>query len=139
MGRKRAKDEDKAMEPGPVIDVTGGSGLPLDTFRRLALAGMFRKVVLKSDWTYFTVKGELEGGSYAMLAMSKKYEVRRFFNPAVALMLLRKMGIVRVEIEMKEWDVDLASLTMRMRPDVTVRQLQRKRMAHQELSAVKQE
>ena len=50
-------------------------------------------------------------------------------------------GIVRVEVEVKEWDLDLASLTMRMRPDVTARRLQRKRMVYQELlpGAVKQE
>ena len=141
MGRKRAKGADEAMESRPVIDVRFGSGLPLETFRQLALAGTFRKVVISSDWTCFTVKGEFEGGSYAMLSMSKEDRPRQFLNPAAALMLLRKMGILRVEVEMKEWDLDLASLSMRMRPDVTARRLQRKRMVYQELlpGAVKQE
>jgi hypothetical protein len=130
---KRAKGRDAGRESGLVVEGAPGSSLPLEEFRRMASAGLFRRIVLSSDWTHFVVKGVFEGGGYAMLAMSKEQGVRRFLNPAAALMMLRKMGVVQVELEMREWDLDMASLSMRMRPDVTVRRLQGRRAAHQAL------
>jgi hypothetical protein len=133
MGVKRAKGRNAGKETGLVVEGTPGSSLPLEEFRRLASAGLFQRIVLSSDWTHFMVKGVFEGGGYAMLAMSKEQGVRRFLNPATALVMLRRMGVIRVELEMREWDLDMASLSMRMRPDVTARLLQRRRAAYQEL------
>jgi hypothetical protein len=135
MGRKRGIDAPAEVlrGDGPVVEVERGSAFALEEFRRVASAGAFRRIVVESDWTHFTVRGELQGGSYAMLSKSKKGGVRKFLNPAVALALLRRMGVVRVEIEMKEWDVEMASLSMRMRPDVTARRLHRQRTAYLDL------
>jgi hypothetical protein len=135
MGGKRGIDAtaEALRADGSVVEVERGSAFALEEFRRVASTGAFRRIVVESDWTHFTVRGELRGGSYAMLSKSKKGGVRKFLNPAVALALLRRMGVVRVEIEMKEWDVELSSLSMRMRPDVTARRLHRRRTAYLDL------
>lgn len=119
----------------PVVDLAHGSELTLDEFRRVAQTGAFERIVVESDFTHFTVRGEHGGrgggdGRFAMLSKTRKGGVRKFLNPSAALIVLRKMGVVRVEVAMKEWDVEMASLTMRMRPDVTARRLQRQRTAH---------
>jgi hypothetical protein len=116
-----------------VVEHEQASALALEEFRRVASTGAFRRIVVMSDWTHFTIRGEFRSGSYANLSKSKKDELRKFLNPAAALALLRRMGVVRVEIEMKEWDVEMASLSMRMRPDVTARRLHRRRNGYLEL------
>jgi hypothetical protein len=75
----------------------------------------------------------LLGGGSANLVLAKGDELRRFLNPAAALAMLRRMGVVRVEVEMGEWDVEMATLTMRMRPDVTARRLQMRRNAPKDM------
>ena len=109
-------------------EVEDEGGVALNAFRNLVKSGGFERVVLISDWTRFTVRGELKGGAYVMLAKTKGGECRQFLNPAAAMMMLRRMGVVRMEVEMEEWDLEMSSLSMRMRPDVTARRTLRQRM-----------
>ena len=120
-------------EEHSVVEQAQASAFALEEFRRVASTGAFRRIVLISDWTHFMIRGEFQGGSYANLSKSKKGGLRKFLNPAAALALLRRMGVVRVEVEMNEWDVEMASLSTRMRPDVTARRLHRRRNGYLEL------
>jgi hypothetical protein len=135
MGRKSERDmaAGARREERSVVEHEQASAFALEEFRRVASTGAFRRIVVISDWTHFTIRGEFRGGSYANLSRSKKGGLRKFLNPAAALALLRRMGVVRVEIEMNEWDVEMASLSMRMRPDVTARRLHRRRNGYLEL------
>ena len=103
--------------------------------------GVFERVILESDWTQFRVRGQMAGGVDGVLWMAKEDAPRKFRNPATALAELRKMGVTRVEVVMGEWDVELATLSMRQRPDVTARRLRRSRMtmAEQMLEASKKD
>lgn len=112
----------RVKEPKLAITVESHTSLLQEGFRRMAMAGAFERIVVVGDWTHFSVRGELPGGGCAMLVTAKG-EWRRFLNPAAALALLRRMGVMRAEVEMREWDLELASLSMRLRPDVTARRL----------------
>lgn len=109
-----------------------GTCMPMREFRKAALGGVFVRVVLESDWTDFRVRGEMANGVHAVLSFAREDHPRKFRNPAAALAELRKMGVTRVEVVMGEWDVEMATLSMRQRPDVTARRLRRKRMTYAE-------
>lgn len=76
----------------------------------------------------FAVTADLISGVKVEMVNVRQGISRRFLNPAAALMTLRRMGVTRVEVRMEKWDLDLASLSMRMRPDVTARRLREKRV-----------
>jgi hypothetical protein len=97
-------------------------------FETAIAAGGFRRISVIARWSHFTIEGAARSGADITLAKSKeKREARRFLNPAAALKLLRQMGARKAEVEMGQWDLDLASLSMRMRPDVTARRMQAQR------------
>src|SRR5271155_5137646 len=120
MARKRLGASEmrsgKRAQEHAVKMVTAGA-YALDAFRNVAQSGGFERIVLVADWTHFMVRGELQGGGYATLAKTKGGGSRHFLNPAAAIMMLHRMGIVRLEIEMEKWDLEMSSLSMRMRPD----------------------
>lgn len=97
-------------------------------FEAAIKAGVFSKIAVVSSWSHFTVVGKGPNGTSLSLGMSKhRREPRRFLNPAAALKLLREMGATKVEVDMSQWDLELASLSMRLRPDVTARRMQARR------------
>lgn len=87
-----------------------------------------RQVWVETRGAEFEVWAELISGVRMQLTTANGKRPRRFLNPAAALMTLRRMGVTRAEVRMEKWDLDLASLSMRMRPDVTARRLREKRM-----------
>jgi hypothetical protein len=99
-------------------------------FQKAAEAGAFLKVVVRAGWANFEIEGEMRGGGRARLIPTRDAaSVRKFANPAAALALLKKMGITKVEVQTEAWDLEVASLSMRHRPDVTARRLRDRRIA----------
>ena len=100
----------------------------LHEFRVAVMGGMFAKVRIVSSASSFHVEATTRNEGCATLMLSRKRRHRREFgNPAAALAVLRGIGVTAVEVEMKYWDLDIAALSMRMRPDVTARRLRDKR------------
>lgn len=98
-------------------------------FQKAAEAGAFSKVVVRAGWPHFSIFGQMRGGGEAFLAAARqKRAPREFRNPAAALLLLRQIGVMKAEVEMGEWDVEMAAVAMRLRPDVTARRLREKRI-----------
>jgi len=104
-------------------------GFTQTEFAKAYRVGMFAKVkVVSNTWTSFNVHGVMRSGDITVLTVSRgRGWSRNFRNPAVALAILRKMGVKRVEMEMDKWDPTMTSLSMRMRPDVTARRQREKR------------
>lgn len=90
-------------------------------------AGAFRQVWLESTDANFVIRASTQTGAIAELVSARRGMPRRFLNPAAGLAALRRMGVTRVEVRMQQWDLDMAALSMRMRPDVTARRLRDKR------------
>jgi hypothetical protein len=101
----------------------------LEQFRKAMLAGAFVRIFVVSDWTHFSIRAEMRNKELATLTTTRTGRERRFLNPAATLVLLRQMGVKKVEVEMEKWDLEMASLSMRMRPDVTARRLRDNRVA----------
>jgi hypothetical protein len=98
-------------------------------FQRAAEAGAFSRIVVRAGWSHFSIFGQMRsGGEASLVAQRQKRVPREFRNPAAALALLRQIGVTKAEVEMREWDVEMAALSMRMRPDVTARRLREKRI-----------
>ncbi len=98
-------------------------------FQKAAETGAFLKIVLKASWAKFEIVGVTRGGDEARLVPQRfAGGVRQFLNPAAALSLLKRMGIHTVEIQMENWDLEMASLSMRSRPDVVARRLRDRRI-----------
>jgi hypothetical protein len=114
--------------------MTGGVGMQTEftegEFKKVAEAGGFVKIVVLGGWTHFSILGEMRGGNKGSLVSTRRRKaVRQFLNPGAALALLKRMGVMKAEVQMAEWDVEMASLSMRMRPDVTARRLRDRRIA----------
>jgi hypothetical protein len=90
-------------------------------------AGAFRQVWLESTDASFAIRASTQTDAIAELVSVKGGRPRRFLNPAAGLAALRRMGVMRVEVRMEGWDLEMAALSMRMRPDVTARRLRDKR------------
>ena len=98
-------------------------------FQKAAEAGAFSRIVVRAGWSHFSIVGQMRGGGEAFLvAQRQKRAPREFRNPAAALVLLRQIGVMKAEVEMGEWDVEMAAVSMRLRPDVTARRLREKRI-----------
>jgi len=98
-------------------------------FQKAAEAGAFSRVVVRAGWSHFSIFGQMRGGGEASLvATRRKRTPREFRNPAAALVLLRQIGVAKAEVEMDAWDVEMAALSMRLRPDVTARRVREKRI-----------
>ena len=99
-------------------------------FQKAAEAGAFVKVVVQANWANFKIFGEMRNGGKAdLITTGRRVQQRLFLNPAAALALLRKMGINKVEVQMEKWDLELATLSMRVRPDVTARRVRARQIA----------
>lgn len=92
-------------------------------------AGAFLQVWLESTDASFAIRASTQAGAIAELVSARRGMPRRFLNPAAGLATLRRMGVTRVEVRMENWDLELAALSMRMRPDVTARRLRDRRAA----------
>lgn len=90
-------------------------------------AGAFRQVWLETTDASFAIRASTQTEAIAELVSVKGGRPRRFLNPAAGLAALLRMGVMRVEVRMEGWDLDMAALSMRMRPDVTARRLRDKR------------
>jgi len=131
MGGQKSRKDQVRQKPGPAM-VAAVVSMQLAEFGEAARQGIFERVVMESDWTHFRVRGEMANGVTGMVSLTKEDRPRRFLNPASVLVQLRKMGVTRVEVVMGEWDVEMAVLSMRQRPDVTARRLRRSRMTYAE-------
>ncbi|MFC5863450.1 hypothetical protein ACFPT7_14185 [Acidicapsa dinghuensis] len=96
-------------------------------FEVLWQAGAFRQVWLEATDASFAIRASTQTDAIAELVSVKRGRPRRFLNPAAGLAALRRMGVMRVEVRMEGWDLEMAALSMRMRPDVTARRLRDKR------------
>jgi len=98
-------------------------------FQKAAEAGAFSKIVVRARWQSFSIFGQMRGGGEAALVSTRlKLAPREFRNPAAALALLRQIGVTEAQVEMAQWDVEMAALAMRLRPDVTARRVREKRL-----------
>jgi hypothetical protein len=97
-------------------------------FVTLIEARSVRQIWIETKGAEFEVWAELISGVRVQMVTAHRKSLRRFLNPAAALTTLRRMGVARAEVRMEKWDLDAASLSMRMRPDVTARRLREKRI-----------
>lgn len=126
MAGKRRKKEAELK----ALWVSGGGRYPsMQTqraFQQLWQSGVFQQVRVVSSPSHFSIQADLFGGGSVVLATTRG-DSRVFLNPGAALLWLKKLGVKQALVDIADWDVDLAGLTMRLRPDVTARRLKRER------------
>lgn len=78
--------------------------MTLEQLRTANETGGVTGVILKGQGAAFFVQIATRSGSGAVLSKARSSEPRRFGNPAVALNVLREIGITIGQFDASEWD-----------------------------------
>jgi hypothetical protein len=126
MGRSQTKREALPKKLWVPSGVRYPSMQTQRAFQQLWNSGIVEQVMVMSNRTHFGIHAELIGGGTVVLVTTRG-NPRVFLNPGAALLWLKKMGVKKALVEFGNWDVELAGLSMRLRPDVTAKRLKKER------------
>lgn len=87
--------------------------ITLEQLRATASAGGIRSATLRARGGDFVVEVDTANGRSAILAKARSSEPRHFGNPASAIGVLRKLGIVVMKLDATEWDPTHRAITHR--------------------------
>ncbi|HEX7326908.1 MAG TPA: hypothetical protein VF428_00015 [Casimicrobiaceae bacterium] len=87
--------------------------ITLEQLRATANAGGIRGATLRARGGEFVVEVDTANGRSAVLARARSSEPRHFGNPASAIGVLHKLGIVVMKIDATEWDPTHGAVTRR--------------------------
>lgn len=93
--------------------------LTLEQLRTATQAGGVSGVTLQAQGGEFYLRIKTKNNTEAVLARARSTEPRAFPNPALAITLLRKLGIMLGTFDLSQWNPEQKAVT-RARPDRAV-------------------